>query len=126
MCCRSVQPHGVWRRREQKYPPNMTASTDGGRAAKQQWLWIKLRKMHGSAVAAFKALQMHELRTQYGRLRASLGQQTPSAVANLDVMESRFLAYREGKTHHQVTQSSGCVWLLVGQISDAASRVEQW
>jgi hypothetical protein len=78
------------------------------------------------SVAAFKALQMHELRTQYGRLRASLGEQTPSAVANLDVMESRFLAYREGKTHHQVTQSSGCVWLLVGQISDAASRVEQW
>jgi hypothetical protein len=84
----------------------MTAFADGGRAAKQQWLWNKLRKMHDSAVAAFEALQHNEFRTQYGRLRPHLGEQsTGSGDGGLDLMESRFLAYREGKTHHQVIQS---------------------
>lgn len=112
-----VSKHGVWRRRAKI--TYMTASTDGGRAVKQQWLWNKLRNMHGSAEAAFEALQHKELRTQYGRLRASLGElSTGSSGGGLDLMESRFLAYREGKTHHQVTQSVEAGWvLLVGVIS---------
>jgi hypothetical protein len=71
-------------------------------AAKTQWLWNILHKTHSSCEQAFESLQNNEFRHQYGRLRASL-RDTADGM-DLELMESRFRAYTEGKTHHQVTQ----------------------